>query len=57
METVLLTAGASAPEAYVHGVIERLYRDHGATVEERTLAEEDVQFALPKTARRLKVVA
>ena len=57
VETVLLTAGASAPEAFVDGVILRLKKDFGAIVEERTLAEEDVQFALPRTARRLKVVA
>ena len=55
--TVLLTAGASAPEAYVDGVIDRLRRDFGAEVEERTLAEESVQFALPRSVRRLKVVA
>jgi 4-hydroxy-3-methylbut-2-enyl diphosphate reductase len=54
--TVLLTAGASAPEAYVEGVIDRLRREFGAEVEERTLADEDVQFALPKTVRRLAVV-
>ena len=54
--TVLVTAGASAPEAYVEGVVGRLRREFGATVEERTLAEEDVQFALPKTVRRLAVV-
>ena len=56
VETVLLTAGASAPEAYVDGVIARLQRDFGATVEERTLAEEGVQFALPRSVRQLAVV-
>ena len=55
-ETVLVTAGASAPEAYVEGVIDRLRREFGATVEERTLAEEDVQFALPKSVRKLAVI-
>lgn len=56
VETVLLTAGASAPEAYVEGVISRLQREFGATVEQRTLAEEDVQFALPRTVRKLTVL-
>ena len=54
--TVLLTAGASAPEAFVEGVVARLTRDFGAKVEQRTLAEEGVQFALPKSVRRLAVV-
>ena len=53
---VLLTAGASAPEAYVDGVIARLKRDYGAAVEERTLVDESVQFALPKSVRQLAVV-
>ena len=55
-ERVLLTAGASAPEAYVDGVIARLKRDYGAAVEERTLVDESVQFALPKSVRQLAVV-
>ncbi|MEM1010850.1 MAG: 4-hydroxy-3-methylbut-2-enyl diphosphate reductase [Planctomycetota bacterium] len=57
VDTVLLTAGASAPEAYVDGVIDRLARDYGARVEERTLTEEKVAFALPRTVRQLNVVA
>ena len=56
VETVLLTAGASAPEAYVEGVIERLKREHGAVVEERSLADESVQFALPRSVLQLAVV-
>ena len=55
-ETVLVTAGASAPEAYVDGVVERLRREYGAIVEERTLVEEGVQFALPRSVRQLSVV-
>ena len=55
-ESVLVTAGASAPEAYVDGVIERLKREHGATVEQRTLVDESVSFALPKSVRQLAVV-
>lgn len=55
-DTVLLTAGASAPEAYVNGVIDRLAREFGAAIEERTLVEEDVQFALPRSVRQLSVM-
>jgi 4-hydroxy-3-methylbut-2-enyl diphosphate reductase len=55
-KSVLLTAGASAPEAYVEGVLDRLRREHGATVEERTLAEEGVAFALPRSVRKLAVI-
>lgn len=54
--SILLTAGASAPEAYVEGVLDRLRREYGAAVEERSLAEEGVQFALPRSVRQLAVV-
>ena len=50
-ETVLITAGASAPESAVEQCVE-LLRDHfGATVEHRMLREEDVYFPLPKSLR------
>ena len=52
-DTVLLTAGASAPESVVQQCIELLKRHFGATVEERTLREEQVYFALPKELRVL----
>jgi 4-hydroxy-3-methylbut-2-enyl diphosphate reductase len=52
-DTVLLTAGASAPETLVQQCIELLKRHFGATVEERTLREEQVYFALPKELRVL----
>ena len=55
-DVILVTAGASAPEAYVEGVVDRLRRDYGALVEERTLVEEGVQFALPRSVRQLSVV-
>jgi 4-hydroxy-3-methylbut-2-en-1-yl diphosphate reductase len=56
VECVFITAGASAPERLVESLIERLKREFGGEVEERTLVEEDVQFELPKTLRRLAVV-
>jgi 4-hydroxy-3-methylbut-2-en-1-yl diphosphate reductase len=52
-DTVLITAGASAPETVVQQCIELLKRHFGATVEERTLREEQVYFALPKELRVL----
>jgi 4-hydroxy-3-methylbut-2-enyl diphosphate reductase len=55
-ESVLVTAGASAPERLVMDLLDRLKRDFGATVETRTLVEEDVSFELPKSARSLTVV-
>ncbi len=42
-----LTAGASAPEAVVEGVVRALDGLGGATVRERTVAHEDVHFKLP----------
>jgi 4-hydroxy-3-methylbut-2-enyl diphosphate reductase len=54
VETVLITAGASAPEEVVQEVIAYLEERHGATVESRTVREERVQFPLP---RELRVVA
>jgi 4-hydroxy-3-methylbut-2-enyl diphosphate reductase len=55
-ESLLVTAGASAPERLVMDLLDRLKRDFGATVETRTLVEEDVSFELPKSARSLTVV-
>jgi len=54
--TVLVTAGASAPDHLIEDLLGRLIRDHGATVETRTLVEEDVTFGLPKSARQLVVL-
>jgi 4-hydroxy-3-methylbut-2-enyl diphosphate reductase len=54
--TVFITAGASAPERLVQALLDRLRRDYGAHVEERTLVEEDVSFAPPKSLRSLTVV-
>jgi 4-hydroxy-3-methylbut-2-enyl diphosphate reductase len=56
VEGVLVTAGASAPEHLVNALLERLRRDYGATVETRTLVEEDVSFELPVSVRSLTVL-
>jgi 4-hydroxy-3-methylbut-2-enyl diphosphate reductase len=50
-ETVLITAGASAPEETVQDCVERLKADYGATVESRTVREEHVNFPLPRELR------
>ena len=51
VETVLVTAGASAPEIVVDAVLDLLKEQFNATVEPRTLREEDVSFPLPRELR------
>jgi 4-hydroxy-3-methylbut-2-en-1-yl diphosphate reductase len=55
--TVLVTAGASAPEHLVNELVKRLRRDFGGEVETRTLMEEGIYFELPKSVRSLAVVS
>ena len=50
-DTVLVTAGASAPEEHVQDCIAFLVDRFGATVETRTIREEHVSFPLPKELR------
>jgi 4-hydroxy-3-methylbut-2-enyl diphosphate reductase len=50
-ETVVITAGASAPESVVQDCISWLRTRYGASVEERTIREEEVYFPLPKELR------
>jgi 4-hydroxy-3-methylbut-2-enyl diphosphate reductase len=50
-ETVLITAGASAPESVVQDCVQWLRSRFDATVEERTIREEEVYFPLPKELR------
>jgi 4-hydroxy-3-methylbut-2-enyl diphosphate reductase len=57
VKAVLITAGASAPDHLVRNLIAKLQADHGGdSVETRTLVEEDVSFAPPKSLRSLAVV-
>ena len=50
-ETVLITAGASAPEDVVQECIFYLQSHFGAAVESRTVREEHVSFPLPRELR------
>src|SRR5262245_2531187 len=52
-ETVLITAGASAPEEVVQECVEYLQQRFGASVESRTVREEHVNFPLPRELRVL----
>jgi 4-hydroxy-3-methylbut-2-enyl diphosphate reductase len=53
VKTVLITAGASAPESVVQECIAYLYDRFGASVESRSIREEDVHFPLPRELRQL----
>ncbi len=52
-ETVLITAGASAPEELVVECIDYLTHAYGATVEQLAVREEHVEFPLPVEVREL----
>jgi 4-hydroxy-3-methylbut-2-en-1-yl diphosphate reductase len=56
VRSVLVTAGASAPEHLVDALLARLHREYGGTVETRTLVEEDVTFEQPRSLRQLVVL-
>lgn len=49
--TVMVTAGASAPETVVQDLLNHLTEKYGATVESRLVREERVRFPLPKQLR------
>jgi 4-hydroxy-3-methylbut-2-enyl diphosphate reductase len=53
VQTVLITAGASAPEQVVQECIDYLRSQFGATIQERIVREENVHFPLPKSLRDL----
>lgn len=53
MDTVLITAGASAPEDHVQDCVEYLCQKFGAKVESRVVREEHVSFPLPRELRVL----
>jgi 4-hydroxy-3-methylbut-2-en-1-yl diphosphate reductase len=53
IETVVITAGASAPESVVQECVEYLRNKFGASVESRTIRGEDVHFPLPRELRTI----
>ncbi len=52
-DTVLVTAGASAPEDHVQDVVTWLQAGFDTTTEHRTIREEHVNFPLPRELRLL----
>jgi len=51
--TVLVTAGASAPEDLVAGVCREVLNKFGGTIEQRDIFDEDVEFAPPGALRKI----
>ncbi len=51
--TVLITAGASAPEDLVAEICRSLITRYGGSLQQRDVVPEDVEFALPATLKRL----
>ena len=51
--TVVVTAGASAPEVVVQECLQFLTEHFAATVSEETLREENVHFNLPRELQQL----
>jgi 4-hydroxy-3-methylbut-2-enyl diphosphate reductase len=52
--TLVLTAGASAPEHLVREIIDHLREHQGAAVEQQQASPEDVNFNLPRSLRVLQ---
>ncbi len=53
VNTVLVTAGASAPEHLVQQIVQTLIHNHGGTIENATIIEENMSFNLPVSLRVL----
>jgi 4-hydroxy-3-methylbut-2-enyl diphosphate reductase len=53
-ETVVITAGASAPETVVQECIQYLQERYGAAIQEEWVREENVHFPLPRSLRELQ---
>jgi 4-hydroxy-3-methylbut-2-enyl diphosphate reductase len=56
-DTVVVTAGASAPESVVEECLNFLKQHFGATVEPRKIREEEVYFPLPRELRQLQAAS
>ena len=55
VETVLVTAGASAPESVVEQCLQYLRERYQARVETRLIRDEQVHFPLPRELRRIEL--
>jgi 4-hydroxy-3-methylbut-2-enyl diphosphate reductase len=53
VQTVLITAGASAPEHVVEELVAYLRKHYHATLTEQTVREEHVRFPMPKELRQV----
>jgi 4-hydroxy-3-methylbut-2-enyl diphosphate reductase len=53
VNTVVMTAGASAPESVVQECLNHLQKNFGATIEPRDIRREDVHFPLPRELRAI----
>ena len=53
VDTVLVTAGASAPEVVIEECLDYLKDHFGATIEVREIRKEEVHFPLPRELRQL----
>jgi len=53
VETVLITAGASAPEDLVNDLVLHLIEVHGGEVEQRDIDRETIVFGLPGSLKQL----
>jgi 4-hydroxy-3-methylbut-2-enyl diphosphate reductase len=51
--TILLTAGASAPEDLVAEICKTLLSRFGGSIEQRDIVPEDVEFGLPATLKKI----
>ncbi|MCX5658155.1 MAG: 4-hydroxy-3-methylbut-2-enyl diphosphate reductase [Planctomycetota bacterium] len=54
VNTVLVTAGASAPEHLVEEIVDDLVKRYGGTIEELHVVDEDMHFELPRSLRVLR---
>jgi 4-hydroxy-3-methylbut-2-enyl diphosphate reductase len=53
VQRVLVTAGASAPEDLVASLVKKLVNEYASEIEVADVSEEDVEFAIPATLKRL----
>lgn len=54
VESVLVTAGASAPEHLVQEIIDELLAEYGGEIETHNVVDEDMHFELPVSLRVLR---